>query len=77
MVSALNEEHDSNVCKAVCNIHKYPYTNLAINTYIPMLTYDIHKVAVTDFCYVELWHLVCGVDKMVPQLHTPTLNNFH
>ena len=28
------------------------------------------------FCHVELWHLVCGVDTKVPQLHSPKLNDF-
>ena len=35
-VSAMNEEHYSNLCEAVCNIYKYLYTNLPINTYIHM-----------------------------------------
>ena len=30
----------------------------------------------TYFYHLELWHLVCGVDNKVPQLHTPKLNNF-
>ena len=33
-MSALNEEHYSDICKVVCNIYKYLYTKLAINTYI-------------------------------------------
>ena len=33
-VSTLNEEHYSDICEVVCNIYKYLYRKLAINTYI-------------------------------------------
>ena len=29
----------------------------------------------SDFCYMELWPFVWGVDNKLSQLHTPLLNN--
>ena len=45
-VGALNEEQYSNICEAVCNIYRYLYTKLVINTYC-IYTHDIRNIVVS------------------------------
>ena len=53
-----------------------PELNWKYRSCLGSLSASIQQLKNSNFCCVELWNLVCGVDNKVPQFHTTKVRAF-